>query len=824
MSEDRLDQALNEMRNESAPEAEFAAARDRVLAKLQAHQPAVCEEFRSELAAYAAGRLSESRRLLMDDHLSRCAECRKAYGTLQGERKVVAMPVRPVQVRWQRWAIAAGVALVALYAGRDPLDRALAPSGPRATVEVAKGGIYKVPDGALATGAAIQEGDIVRTGAGARAVLRLADGSAVELNQRTELLVRAAWSGQTIELRRGDVIVQAAKQRRGRLRVQTGDSLAQVKGTIFAVSAGMTGSLVSVVEGSVAVTQPGGERLLQRGEQAASSAALGAVSPRQAVAWSEDSEKYYALLGEFSKLEKQIAAIPAPALRTQARLVPYLPDGAWVYGAMPNLSGTLKQALLLADQRAGESETFREWWNSAAAGELKKMLEQVQSVLPMLGDEIGFVMIKDGTAGKGTPMVLAEVRAGQKEALQKALEGLWATGKPNGGFRVTDQVMVISDTSAHAESAMARMGRGSASPFAAEVANRYRRGAGWLFGMDLAAMRGVGGAEAKTALAGASLSSVFFEQRTTQGVEENEATLKFAGERKGPAAWLAPGGAGGASQYISSDAVASFAGTIVEPSQIYAEIMAMATSKNPDAEAKLKELEAKLGISVANDIAAAIGTDFAVALERPGVPVPGVVAAIEVYKPGTLDGTIAKVVDAANREPAMQGKQITLAQESAGGRLWMSLKPSTGLQTLYWTYDQGYMVLSNDRGLAERAIQTRNGGFALVRAANFQQQMPSSAGLHPSGFFWLNTKGALEGVLKQLPAGGQMDAFRKLASDRDPLLVVFSGEKERIHAASRTRLTSLVFDAMMAPMLGGGGGAKAVAARKAGIAKNANRN
>ena len=94
-----------------------------------------------------------------------------------------------------------------------------------------------------------------------------------------------------IHLQRGDVIVQAAKQRRGHLRVLTRDSIASVKGTVFAVSAGLGGSVVSVVEGSVAVNQPGTEVLLSPGEQAASNPAL-ASSVEEAVSWSPEAEAY----------------------------------------------------------------------------------------------------------------------------------------------------------------------------------------------------------------------------------------------------------------------------------------------------------------------------------------------------------------------------------------------------------------------------------------------------------------------------------------------------------------------------------------------------
>ena len=65
-------------------------------------------------------------------------------------------------------------------------------------------------EGSIQAGAAIGERDSVRTGPGARAVLQLADGSMVDINERTEVFVTAAWSGQAIHLQRGDIIVSLA--------------------------------------------------------------------------------------------------------------------------------------------------------------------------------------------------------------------------------------------------------------------------------------------------------------------------------------------------------------------------------------------------------------------------------------------------------------------------------------------------------------------------------------------------------------------------------------------------------------------------------------
>jgi hypothetical protein len=102
-------------------------------------------------------------------------------------------------------------------------------------------------------------------------------------------------------------------------------------------------------------------------------------------------------------------------------------------------------------------------------------------------------------------------------------------------------------------------------------------------------------------------------------------------------------------------------------------------------------------------------------------------------------------------------------------------------------------VAGSDRATAERAIATRNGGSALVWSAAFQAQLPASAGIHPAAFGWLNTKGAL-GMLSALSPS---QALTGLLSEQDPMLVVFDAQADQIRVASRTRLSSVVIDAMM---------------------------
>lgn len=806
MSEDRLEKALEGMRNEKVNPEQLAGTRARVWEKLGSPSVSVCTEFQPGFSAYLEERLSDNRRLLMEDHLSRCTHCRAQLAALRGEQQAIALPPRHASrgFRAAAWAGAAALVLVALYLGRDRIDTLLAPGGPRATVASVHGALYRVPAGALQTGAAIADGETVRTGPGARAVLRLADGSLVDVNERTEVLVRAAWSGLSVHLQRGDVIVQAAKQRRGHLRVQTRDSVASVKGTVFAVSAGLGGTVVSVVEGSVAVTQPGVDVVLSPGEQAASNPAL-AGSVQDAVSWSPDAETYVALLASFATLEKEIAGLPSPALRTESRLVQYLPPNAVLYGAVPNLGGTIGQAMALAEQQSVENPVFRDWWNSGAGQDLRQLVDRIQSVTPLLGDEIVFALLTSAPEAKDqVPMLIAGVQPGKRAELAAALDAL--RGEPGGiplPYSLADNLMVASDSQTHLLWVAEHLGQGAATPFAEAIAARYRRGAGWLLGMDMAPALSVASGAAEAQLIGAQqMKHLFLEQRSVQGAEENEVTLTFKGPRMGMASWLASAGSGGAAEYLSSDAVCALYASTREPRQLFEELTAQFAESGSSNAADFDRIEAKFGPGFAGDLAAAFGTESAFALEGFSVTGPVWVLAVLVNDPPTVDSSVQRLVDVFNAElaPEAQARRIALAQETVGGRRWTTMRAGGAPLSVTWTYDGGYLVAASDRAAATRALATRNGGSPLVWSAAFQQQLPSSAALHPSAFAWLNTKG----VFQDFAALVSNPVLQKLIAERDPILVAFNGTTEQIHAFSRTRISGLIVDAMLLESLGRG--------------------
>jgi hypothetical protein len=215
----------------------------------------------------------------------------------------------------------------------------------------------------------------------------------------------------------------------------------------------------------------------------------------------------------------------------------------------------------------------------------------------------------------------------------------------------------------------------------------------------------------------------------------------------------------------------------------------------------LAEMEQTLGVGFTENLTTALGSEAAFAVNGVSVSGPRWLMTALAYNPAVIDGSVQRLVDAFNAElaPEDQHQRMVFGQEDAGGRVWNSLTTTSFPFGLTWTYDGGYMVAASDRATAERAIATRNGGSSLVWSHEFRSQLPASNGLHPSAFVWLNTQGAF-GALSTLAPNA---AAASLLTERDPMLVVFDVKPNQIHAASRTRLSTVMLDLMTLETLSG---------------------
>ncbi|HET9363159.1 MAG TPA: hypothetical protein VFO58_25595, partial [Vicinamibacterales bacterium] len=473
--------------------------------------------------------------------------------------------------------------------------------------------------------------------------------------------------------------------------------------------------------------------------------------------------------------------------------------------SIPNPGVTIDRALFLAEEQAAQNASFGAWWNSETGQQLRQMTDRIQSVNPLLGDEIVFCASVTGV-GEPVPIVMARVQPGRRAELASALEGLFAAaGEAPASYSVSDELMVVSSSHSNLAWALAHLQQGAGSPFATALGERYRRGVGWLIGMDappLVAMA-AGDDAPPVELAGLiGMKYLFLEERAPAGALENEVTFAFQGQRTGMGSWLADAGSGGAAEYLPVDAL--FAGYVStrEPLQLFEEFTAQITRADPSFEQGLAEMDAKLGAGFVQNLTAALGTEAALAVTGFSTSGPTWVVAHLANNPPVIDFSLQRLVEVFNAElgPDEQDKRIVLEEETTGGRTWITIRPGGLPIGFTWTYDGGYMVAASDRAVAERAIATRNGGSQLVWSPAFLGQLPSSAGLHPSAFGWLNTKGAL-GILSAL---NPSPALKELVAGRDPILVVFDGTPEMIHAASRTRITGLIMDVMLIERLSQG--------------------
>ena len=140
----------------------------------------------------------------------------------------------------------------------------------------------------------------------------LADHSSVEMRAHSEMTVGRAADGILIGLKRGDIIVSAARQRDGHLYVQTRDMTVSVVGTVFLVNADEEGSRVGVIEGEVRVREGGRETRLRPGEQVATSSAIVARPLTEDINWSRNATAHLAILDSSMKATAQPAQSTAP--------------------------------------------------------------------------------------------------------------------------------------------------------------------------------------------------------------------------------------------------------------------------------------------------------------------------------------------------------------------------------------------------------------------------------------------------------------------------------------------------------------------------------
>ncbi len=807
MTNQDFNRLLNAIREESVEVGEAGA---RVRAKLEAELSDTgavarldsCADFRALLPAYRAGNLSEARRMLVEDHLHSCVACRRVLSP-----RAAIVPIstkRPM--RLMPWAIAAAAVIVAGYFARPALDKFLAPSGARATVASIDGELYRVTaqgSTLLKTGAAINENDEIRTAKNSRAIVQLRDGSRIEMAERSAVSIAERWSGKTVSLSRGSVMVEAAKQRRGRLEVATADCLVSVKGTIFEVSHGTKGSRVSVVEGEVKVDQEGDTALLHRGDQKTTGPSMAKTSVAEDVAWSVNSAKYLALLGELSEIGRRIEQIPGPGLRYESKLARFVPEDAVIFAAIPNLGPTLAEATNIFEERVARSPVLREWWNDKEAKQLQFIVNQVRTFSDYLGDEI-VLAIPDLRHG---PVLIAEAKkpdlrryletqfAALKAAGQGApvlLDNPQSTAAPGEPLVMVRGNVVAAGVQASVLAKVAALADSGASsgflssPMWNRVSQSYKSGAGWIFAADMEQI--VGKTVHKSAnMAGLdNVRYLVIERKENLGRPETSAAVDFSGTRHGVASWLAAPAPMGTLEFVSPEA--SFAGSFV--------------MKNPEAALQDVVVLSAEGEHFATQIAqaaTALGGEVTFAIDGPLLPTPGWKLAIEVNNPVALESSLEQIAKHA---------EAAITHHDVNGLTYYKISSPKIAYEVDYVFTGGYLLAAPSEALLTSAIQTRATGNTLSQSAAFRAQLPQDGHLNFSAILYYNMgaqAGPVFDQLKTFMTPEQQKSAAMLVANREPGLIYAYGEPDRILAASRSGFFGFGIDTLLGLNVKGGG-------------------
>jgi hypothetical protein len=851
-----LDRVTAEIRNEKVDPAVVSAAADRVWARVSAaagetefQLPTVdriegCKDFQSLIPAHLAGKLSEARSLLLVDHTHECIPCRKAMNEARSKRSttikpIVRKPSYTLQPVIMRWGIAAAL-VIGLGLLAVPFIQRYWPYGDfEATVQAAEGQVFQVADTRTASvnaGAKLQKGEKVRTAKDGHAVVRLSDGSLIEMKDRSELYLTKNGQGTTIHLDRGSIVVEAAKQKDGKLFVETGDSLVSVTGTVFSVNNGTKGSRVSVIEGEVNLNHAGSDHVLHPGDQATTSPAITTIPVKDEVSWSRNATRYANVLSGLATIKNDLKGVQQPGVRTSTHLLDLMPENTVVYAALPNLANSIAESHRIIQERMSQNAALRDWWEKEQSGRAQNMdrvVETIRQFGSYLGDEIAVSVSMDDKGNPSDPLVLADLKnsqgfrgfleqeiakyAGDKRGrpeLQFIEDPMQVTGvdTPNSDklyVWIQDNLFAASPKLQQLQSLAAAKANGgvssfTATPFRERIAQVYQEGAGLVVAANLEKVvakeraehaKGPEAEKQDAALKQLGILSVKYfvlDQKDANGKTHTQASLSFSDTQRGIPSWLAAPGPMGSLEYISPDAnvVAGF--VVKNPVSLVDDLLGVLETVSPELRKNLEKQQTDHGLNIRNDIAAPLGGEFAFAIDGPILPTPSWKLVFEVNDPAHLQQTLERVVAEVNKQAAYFGKgSLAWEQADIGGRIYYTLRSSDfGFLEVNYTYANGYLIVGPSRALVQRSIQSRESGLSLLRSAKFTAGLPADGNANFSAVFYHNIAGLVPAGLantaaEKLPSGPQ-EAMKAIAADMQPTLAYAYAQGDSITFAANT--------------------------------------
>ena len=742
----------------------------------------------------------------------------------------------PVASHWLRWGAMAAAVLAGLGLAYFVFMETSPFGGqPAAVVQAAEEGLFRVDATQqllLNDGDEVAEGDLIRTGREGGAVVRLADGSLVEMRDRSEISIDESRRGTTIELRRGSVIVEAADQRDRHLWVATDDCLVAVTGTIFSVNSGTKGSRVSVIEGEVRVEFSGDEAVLRPGDQVVAGSHLGPVPVDEEIAWSRSVDEYVELLQEFDALRDELTAVRRPDARYTSRLLDLMPEGTIFYAAVPNLGETVAEYHRLIQERVDENPVLAEWWQSQGSQDFQAEVDRVVAELGEVGSYLGDELAVGGAPNfdehhggnhddSGQVAVLADVvdAAGLTDYLVTRMTE-WSDGEAELVFVedpalagaasgdavyvwMTDDLFAASPDLGTLVDVAASVG-GESNPFVGtdfhqELAALYDEGTEIVVAVDIAGVFANANPaadhpdhqEALARLGVLDARHLIAEQKRLGGNYQHRAVMSFSNPRRGVASWLAEPAPMGSLDFISPDAKLVTAMVFKDPAALLDDLQSLNGEGDEGGFGTIFQgFEEEYGLSIRDDFAGVLGGEVAFAVDGPLLPDPAWKMVLEVYDPARFQWVVEQAVAEANDRLRAEGqKELELLEEMSGSRTYYTLRTPLGeIADVHYTFAHGFFVSGPNRALLDRAIRFRETGLGITDSARFTSLLPADGQANFSALVYQDLAAVARSVAEKLGSGRltdeQSEALDAMAATNKPTLGYAYGEPQRIVVAT----------------------------------------
>jgi len=852
-----LDQAIAEIRDSTLDAGAERAAGDQVWKQLSAAVRERAEEqgagrsirdcsgFQTLIPAYVAGALSDTKALLVKDHVGECISCRRVLRQERSNR-----PARRISSpeRKKSWLSGIGVRLAAaavffffVIGLTINTDLLVIEAGGLVRIEHVDGEAFRVTDEGnvpLRAGDQVSFADVsgIRTAKGSSAMLRMSDDSLVEMDERAELAVknrRPIWrfgEGEPlIELDRGNIIVEASDRESGRLLVDTADARVSADGSVLAVNHGIKGSRVSVIRGEAEFKRAGETSVLLTGQQDTTRPGLDQVSIESEIAWSRNVDRHLELMREFGRVTAEIAEeIEGPSLRYSTALLDMAPADTAIYVGIPNLSDTLSRSYELLQQKISDNELLSTWWNDSVVEpgidlELQRVMARIRDYGDHLGDEIAVTLQADAGGEVENPLIYARLThaADFRAFIEADLDELAAEGASTGQLRIfegdldrpvrssddadlnlwiRDGYLAVSpdmNTLHRFAQVLEPNGRSFAtSSFHPRLSDLYRQGLEWVVGVDVAALMAAdpAGSDASLERMGLlDLQNIIAVRKSDGDLKQNRVVLTFDEPRKGLASWLAEPAPMGSLDFISPQANFAAAFVMEEPSSMVDQLLGFIGTDDAEFQEQLEKFQQENGIDIRRDVAAALGGEFAVAIDGPLLPKPSWKLVVEVYNPAQLQQSLRWAVDRVN-ELALEHDRLglELREQARGARRFYELQSlDTGISAHY-LYTDGYLVAAASRALLGRALQVRDSGLNVTSSPKFTALLPRDGQVNFSAVVFTDLgsvlgplSGAIASATSQLPPEQRM-MIEQLGAASTPSLTLAYGESDQIIFVNRS--------------------------------------